>query len=327
MLLFIHNGKSTFVANDIKILTALYDVKEYCYLPSKKFSANFCGQAKLLFWLVRWLRKAEIIYIWFGDYHSLLPVWVGKLFKKKVYLVVGGYDIANFSEYGYGGLIKPLRRFFILQSFKHATLCLAVSSYVQKGLKQLGYDSALVYNGVETQSSEPIFLKEKLVLSVNAVDSFSRFKIKGVDLFIEVARELPEFEFCLIGVKKKLLKNIRLPVNLCVLEALPHAELTVYYAKAKVYAQFSLVESFCLAVAEAMLAGCVPVVAAVGALPEVGGEAAYYLSSRHAGEASSLIKKAMLENTESSVFRRRIIANFTLEQRAERLKEILKCQI
>ena len=62
-----------------------------------------------------------------------------------------------------------------------------------------------------------------------------------------------------------------------------------YYRKASVYVQPSLHEGFGLSVAEAMLAGCVPVTTGAGALPEVTGKCGVRLSSPDPAEIAQAI--------------------------------------
>ena len=59
-------------------------------------------------------------------------------------------------------------------------------------------------------------------------------------------------------------------------------ELQDLYRRASVYVQASRHEGFGLAVAEAMLAGCVPVVMNVTAMPEVVGDAGVLIDSQDA---------------------------------------------
>ena len=60
-------------------------------------------------------------------------------------------------------------------------------------------------------------------------------------------------------------------------------DLLAWYRRAAVYVQASRHEGFGLAVAEGMLAGCVPVVLDVTAMPEVVGDAGVLISSQDPG--------------------------------------------
>ena len=99
---------------------------------------------------------------------------------------------------------------------------------------------------------------------------------KGQLAFVQAAGELPDVRFTLAGgwlddsverLRDLAAANVRLT------GWLPQEELEASYRRAAVYVQASLHEGFGLAVAEAMLAGCVPVVMNVTAMPEVVGDA------------------------------------------------------
>ncbi|HEV3112923.1 MAG TPA: glycosyltransferase [Candidatus Binataceae bacterium] len=68
------------------------------------------------------------------------------------------------------------------------------------------------------------------------------------------------------------------PPNLQVTGYLPEAKLAQLLGASSVYAQLSYMEGFGASLAEAMLAGCVPVVTRQGSLPEVVGDCGYYVS-------------------------------------------------
>jgi len=69
------------------------------------------------------------------------------------------------------------------------------------------------------------------------------------------------------------------------------AEGLAAYRRAAVYVQASRHEGFGLAVAEAMLAGCVPVVMDVTAMPEVVGDAGVLIDSQDPGAVAEGVRK------------------------------------
>ena len=103
---------------------------------------------------------------------------------------------------------------------------------------------------------------------------------------MQAARELPDVRFTLAGkwldgsverLRALAGENVELS------GWLTQEELEAAYRRAAVYVQASRHEGFGLAVAEAMLAGCVPVVSNVTAMPEVVGDAGVLIESQRAG--------------------------------------------
>jgi glycosyltransferase involved in cell wall biosynthesis len=102
-------------------------------------------------------------------------------------------------------------------------------------------------------------------------------------------------------------------------------ELLEYYRKAAVYVQPSLHEGFGLSVAEAMLAGCVPVTTGVGALPEVTGECGERLQAADPEEISRGVRAALGYSDERRAgIRRRILEKFPMKNRGEHLEQIIR---
>ena len=98
---------------------------------------------------------------------------------------------------------------------------------------------------------------------------------KGHRPFVLAARELPDVRFVLAGRwDDDAIDVLRAdaPENVLFTGYLEDEELDAWFRRAAVYAQPSLHEGFGLSLAEAMLAGAVPVVTKAGALPEVVGD-------------------------------------------------------
>ena len=79
-----------------------------------------------------------------------------------------------------------------------------------------------------------------------------------------------------------------------------------------------------MAVAEAMLAGCVPVVTRAGALPEVVGDTGVYVKSAEPGDVAAGVRRALELSAEARQrARERVLACFPLERRREGLQRIV----
>jgi len=327
ILLFVKKSDSTFVLQDEKILNKYFTVKsiKYGFEPGLKTIYN---QIRLFLWLVKNIWSAHFVYIWFADYHSFLPVLFGKIFKKKSILILGGYDVTYIPELKYGSFSNPLRSFCTKYSMRNATINLAVSDYVKgEALKKVPTANIKVcYNCVSEHYFYPIKnIKEKIVLTVGTVNTLQRIKIKGLDFFCEIAKKIPDYKFIIIGTgknAKRYLKNIS--NNLEILDKIEHKKLLNYYQRAKVYCQFSMVESFCVTLAESMLCECIGVVRDVGALKEIIGNHGFILEQKNVDKAVELVKQAM--NSDRSLgekARERIISNFSIQEREKKLSKLI----
>ena len=331
-ILFVYTSFSSFVETDYKILSKFADVKQYKFASSKKIFKMIFEQVKLKIFLLINIWSCDIIYCWFADYHSFLPILFSKLFKKKSMLVLGGYDVTYIPELKYGSFSTPLRSFCAKYSMKMATVNLSVSDYIQKEALKIdpNLNVELCYNGVDSHKFFPSSAKkENVVLTVGKIDTEQRIKIKGINSFCEVASKLPEYKFVIVGMSDKA-KNylINIPENLQIFQSIEHNELLQYYQKAKVYCQFSVIESFCIALAEAMLCECVGIVTNVGALPEIVTDCGIVLENRNVNSAEMMIRKAMNLNSElGGKASRKIKENYSFEKREARLIELINAQL
>ena len=103
-------------------------------------------------------------------------------------------------------------------------------------------------------------------------------------------------------------------------------ELEDLYRRASVYVQASRHEGFGLAVAEAMLAGCVPVVMDVTAMPEVVGEAGVLVHSQDPADvaAGSRARRWRWMATPTSRARQRILDTFPPRIRREGILAVVR---
>ena len=94
-ILLVYVNFSSFVKADFEILSSFTNVTKYQFKPVKGILHTGVELLKELLFLIFKGHKYEGIFIWFSDYHSLLPVLYAKLFKKKSYVVIGGYDVST----------------------------------------------------------------------------------------------------------------------------------------------------------------------------------------------------------------------------------------
>jgi glycosyltransferase involved in cell wall biosynthesis len=106
------------------------------------------------------------------------------------------------------------------------------------------------------------------------------------------------------------------PPNVTFTGRLDEQTLDDWFGRAAVYVQPSQHEGFGISVAEAMLAGCVPVVSAAGALPEVVGEAGVVLRSRDPEAVAAGVGEALAMGPAAGArARERVLTHFPVEGR------------
>jgi glycosyltransferase involved in cell wall biosynthesis len=277
-ILFIKRGNTTFENIDFEILSKHYQTK--IYIPNFK---NTYKGIKLIF-------NSDLLYYWFpGDYKFLFTV-IAKLFRKKILVVGGGQMSTADSKTKRRIATVKYRPFYILLgkiSLKLADRIIAVSDYEKKGISRYinSKKIQLIYNTYNTSlfKQNNIVKVKNLVITISTITK-SYYKRKGLDIFVELSKIMPEFEFVIIGkdsrdgtsemIKKMNVKNLKLTGYL------GNDELLNYIYRANIYCQFSKQEGFGVALAEAQACGCIPIVSSHGAITEVAGPKAFYISDQ-----------------------------------------------
>ncbi len=101
------------------------------------------------------------------------------------------------------------------------------------------------------------------------------------------------------------------------------AELQDLLSRTWSYLQLSFMEGFGAAVAEAMLARCVPVVTHQGSLPEVVGDTGYYADYGDIESACTATRTALDDRGLGDRARERVLDLFPLERRRRELLHVL----
>ena len=323
-ILFIYTNYSTFVKTDFEILSSEHEVTKYQFKPVRGILKTAIQLIKQKIFLLINIWKFDAVFVWFADYHSFLPILFAKLLRKKSFVVIGGYDVANIPELKYGSLSSPLRKKLTLLSIRNASLCIPVVENLEKKLKEIApkAKAKTIYTGYQFDlkaNSDLNYEREKLVLTVSITNNRQRFLIKGLDRFRELAEKLPEFQFCAIGVLEEAESLFDpLPKNLVLLPPLKQDELTGYYLKASFYAQFSRSEGLPNALCEAMLYGCIPLGIDVGGIPTAIENKGLVMSGWYVESATEFIQKNH-NKLDREVFKELIEEKFDLKFRKEKL--------
>ena len=334
-LLFIYPKSFTFIKTEAKLLSEEYNLIIQDLKWSSKLLLPINLIRQFLFLIVN-LFNAKKILTSFGGYWSLLPSFFGKIFGKKVAIVVHGTDCVSFPEINYGNLRSPLMRYFTQKSYQWASVILPVSeslvytenNYFSDKVLKFGYTyhlnniktpykvipNGLIINDWERDANLP-----KEDRSFITVLDRGKLLIKGADLIIEAAKDLPNCKFYFAGIDT--IEEITLPSNIICLGRLTPIELKNWYSKTQFYLQLSNTEGFGVALCEAMLCECIPIVSKVNFLPSIIGDSGFCLKKRNSSFLVELIKSALksdLIKLEKKA-RERVEDNFSSEKRKEML--------
>jgi glycosyltransferase involved in cell wall biosynthesis len=278
------------------------------------------------------VRTHDLVFGWFASWHTFLPFLFAKLLGRPSILVIGGYDVANIPEIGYGHQRGGLKKWVSRRTMRFAS-CLVTNSIYSRD--EAMENAAVkkermhaIYHGVpDPFGTVPTGPRARMALTVGNVDR-GNLRRKGHEPFVRAAALLPDVEFVVIGSWKDeaidYLKGVA-TANVTFTGSVSADVLLDYYRKASVYVQPSLHEGFGLSVAEAMLAGCVPVTTGAGALPEVTGKCGVRLSAPDPAEIAQAIRTALAypDNARSSI-RTRILTRFPMKNRRDQLEQIIR---
>lgn len=318
-ILFVHNHPSRFVQIDLALLREKYDVREW-YQRSRWVN---------LVSLSRAVSQSDLVFGWFASWHTFFPLVFASLLHRPSLLIVGGYDTANLPDIGYGSQRGGLVQLVSRATMQLATCVVAFSEFSRQDAIRNSHlhpsQVRMIYIGVpDVKQSQSA--KENLVITVGNVDQ-DNLQRKGLEPFVRAAALLPEVPFVVIGAWRgdaiHYLRSLA-PPNVQFTNYVSDGELEDFFSRAGVYVQASRHEGFGLAVAEAMLHECIPVVTRVGSLPEVVGDTGVYVDSTEANVLAAGIKRALNGEAEQRHrARERIVNEFPLERRREKLYALI----
>jgi glycosyltransferase involved in cell wall biosynthesis len=319
-LLFVHSRKASFIAIDREILAERFEIEDL-FQPGR-----VPNPAKV----IRGVVRADVVFGWFASWHTFFPITLAWLLRKPSVLVIGGFDTANMPDIGYGHQRGGLRRWASRWIFRSAGRLITNSNYslseIERNTPIPPARVTVVRHGVPDPFGEEPGEKERAALTVGAIDHTTLVQ-KGQLPFVQAARELPDVRFVFAGKwLDDAVDQLRAiaPPNVELTGWLSDEDLAAAYRRAAVYVQASRHEGFGLAVAEAMLAGCVPVVMNVTAMPEVVGDAGVLIESQRPADVADGVRRALAMGPSASRrARERILTTFPMETRREGILRVV----
>ncbi len=270
--------------------------------------------------LIRGARRADIVYCWSISDHA----FVASLVARRLACVVGGYEFAAVPECNYGNMLRWRQRFFTRRVWRKADALLYVDpSLMDEATAAFGSPGRGRYlpTGYDSDYWTPSGGdRKRAVLTVGVAPSIDTLRVKGIDLLLEAAQQMPDVEFHLAG---ELPGNCPVGSNVFVHGWLEREALRGLYRTSAVYAQLSCHEGLPNALCEAMLCECVPLGTAVNGIPRAIGDAGF-LVERRVESVVDGIHQALASPRFGSRARDRIVQEFPLSRRAEGLRAVLE---
>jgi glycosyltransferase involved in cell wall biosynthesis len=320
-VLFVHSRKASFVAIDRDILAERYEVEDL-YQPGR-----WPNPVKVIGGVLR----ADVVFGWFASWHTFFPITLAWLLRKPSVMIVGGFDTANMPDIGYGyqqgGIRRAASRWIMRRARRLATNSEYSLSEIERNTEVPPARVRVIHHGVPDPFGEDPAPKEREALTVGAIDHTTLVQ-KGQIPFVEAAAELPDVRFTFAG--KWLDDSVdelraRAGDNVRFTGWLSDDDLHAAYTRAAVYVQASRHEGFGLAVAEAMLAGCIPVVMNVTAMPEVVGDAGVLIDSQRPADVAAGVRRALEFGPDAGRrARERILTSFPMERRREGILRVVE---
>jgi glycosyltransferase involved in cell wall biosynthesis len=320
-ILYVHSRRASFVAIDREILAERYEIEDL-YQP---------GRLANPLQVIRGVLRSDVVFGWFASWHTFFPVTLAWLLGKPSVMIIGGFDTANMPDIGYGyqqgGIRRWASRFIMRRATRLATNSEYSLSEIERNTPIPPSRVRVIHHGVPDPFGEEPGPKEREALTVGAIDRTTLVQ-KGQIPFVEAARLLPDVRFTFAG---KWLDDAveqlrgRAGDNVTFTGWLSDEDLHSAYRRAAAYVQASRHEGFGLAVAEAMLAGCVPVVMNVTAMPEVVGDAGVLIESQEPAEVADGVRRALeLGPDAARRARERILTAFPVERRRDGILEVVE---
>ncbi|WP_421773543.1 glycosyltransferase family 4 protein [Gracilimonas sp.] len=345
-VLFIHLGRSSFVKEDLAIMSNFCSVSEFYFHPSNSIFTLTLNFIRQFFWLIKEISSAKACYCWFSDYHGVLPLVLSKLFNTPFIVVLGGFDCNKLEKLDYGIFCSawraPLGRFIL----RNSSYLLPVDEHListdeksehwgeahPNGVKKNVQGFNTPWKAVPTGYNPNVWNtgpleRSKTVTTVALVSDQRTALIKGWDLFIETARLKPEFQFNIVGCSLSYIDQLKdtysPPKNVHFIPPQPREGLEGIYQKTSVYMQLSRAEGLPNVLCEAMMCGCIPIGSPVFGIPNAIGDTGHIIyqpKPEKISEAIDIAHGTAKQKREKA--RAQISENFSLSLRSESLKSI-----
>jgi glycosyltransferase involved in cell wall biosynthesis len=266
----------------------------------------------------------DLLFCWFAYKQAYQAVRAARWFRKPVACVAGGFDTAA------PGVYSPVPERWAQQRkwmLDRLDAILAMSEFSGSEIRILT-DNRLevLYLAADGERFRPAGEKAPVALTIASSIDRVTLERKGIEAFLRAATHAPDIEFQVVGrVHPELETTVgqSTRANVKLLGWLPDEELLARLQKAAVYVQASLHEGFGMAVAEAMLCECVPVVTRVAALPELVRDTGVLVPDQDPEGLANAVRRACRLPQKGSEARQRVLQRFPPGRRQDGLDRVL----
>lgn len=262
---------------------------------------------------------AQVVVFWFVvPLYTTVMALVARILGKKIMVITGGGDAVYVPDIDWGMMKSRWHRIDFgiamrladsVLPFSDAAKHIIMQNYVPRHIET-------AYPAIDTGFFElaPKPPEPCVVTCCYGYDA-GHIRQKGLDIFVEAARRLPDVRFFIVGTptdQSAIAFQHNAPLNVTFVPHIPtRAEYRGFLQTCSIYAQLSAHEGFGVSLAEAMACGCIPVVSNRYALPEVVGECGFVVPFGDVVVTIEAIQKALvLENDFRNQVRRRVEERF-----------------
>jgi glycosyltransferase involved in cell wall biosynthesis len=316
-ILFTATFHASFIDQDFRILQKNFNVTP---VIGHGWTAFLC--------FAKHFASNSITFSWFASVYSSFLVYLATLSGRKSLLVLGGVDVAAEKELKYGIWNSWWKSKVVRFGITHANAVLAVDDFLrQEAMRLAKYDGAnisVVPTGYDSEYWIPAQMKYDIVLTVASCPDITRVKLKGIDVFLSIAKRLPHVRFQIIGIDPRVASALTPPPNVSCVPFSNREAVRGSYQRAKVYCQLSYREGLPNALCEAMLCECIPIGTTVGGIPTAIGDTGYLVEYHDEKQTERAVCDALISSSErGKLARERVISLFSIEQREIALKGII----
>lgn len=324
---------SPVIRDDEKLIRSLYPVRIFNY-HSQQGVLTYLYHLKLFFWLIINSKNISWIYTRYIDKQAFIITFYSFLFRKKCIIVPAGDDITYLPDLKFGILKNNINRAFVKFACRYTTCLAPVSNfaynYLLTHIKITKFPEIIIIpNQVDTDFYYPPNhqqTRSNQVIIVAGCNSDERFRLKGLDTFIQLAKHIKNLTFIAIGIKPDFASKIKeMPENVILRPWLKPHELREFYRTSKYICNLSIFETFGRAFAEGMACGCIPITYFDIGPAELIENSGIIIPARDISTTIAHFKKLIELSEENSILARQIIlTKYSFNCRKLKLQTIIE---